>query len=407
MIPRMFIVGLMLLLFASPARAQEPIRLGFLTILTGALASPGKEMENGIRLFLEEHKNTLSGRPIELTVLDSGGSPAGALTKARELAEQRKVHVIIGPLAAFEAYAIAPYVNTQRVPTISPSAAADDLTQRKATQFFVRATSNSSLPTQPFGTYAAKTLGMKRVATIADDFAFGHEVVAGFHKAFEDAGGQVVQKLWPKLGETDQGPYIGQLKKDIDAVFIGFAGVAALRFLKQFEDSGLKGKIRLLANQTAVDEALLRSMGDEAIGVVSASHYSAALDTPANRKFVTAYRKAYGTDPGYYSVGAYTAALFLKQALEKVGGKIEDTEGFLKALRGVAITDAPGGPIRLDKYGNSVHNIYINRVERKEGRLQNTVTHTIEGVSQFWNYPEAEFLKQPVYSRDYPPCRFC
>ncbi|MEK7878812.1 MAG: ABC transporter substrate-binding protein [candidate division NC10 bacterium] len=407
MIHRGVALGLIFLLAASSAAAQEPIRIGFLTILTGALASPGKEMENGIRLFLEEHKNSLGGRPVELTVLDTAGSPAGTLAKARELAEQRKVHVIIGPLAAFEAYAIAPYVNTQRVPTISPSAAADDLTQRKATQFFVRATSTSSLPTQPFGTYAAKTLGYKKVATIADDFAFGHEVVAGFHKAFEDAGGQVVQKLWPKLGTTDQGPYIGQLRKDIDAIFIGFAGVAALRFLKQFEDAGHKGRIPILANQTAVDEALLRNMGDEALGVISTMHYSAALDTPANRKFVAAYRKAFGTDPGYYSVGAYTAGLFLKQALEKVRGKVEDTDGFLKALREVAIADAPGGPIRLDKYGNPAHNIYIRRVERKEGRLQNTVIHTIENVSQFWNYPEAEFLKAPPYSRNHPPCRSC
>ncbi len=407
MICRVIAFGLVLLLAASPAAAQEPIRIGFLTILTGALAAPGKEMENGIRLFLEEHKNSLSGRPAELTVLDTGGSPAGTLAKARELVEQRKVHVIIGPLAAFEAYAIAPYVNTQRVPNVSPSAAADDLTQRKATEFFVRVASTSSQPTQPFGTYAAKTLGYKRIATIADDFAFGHEVVAGFQKAFEDAGGQIVQKLWPKLGTMDQGPFIAQLRRDVDAVFIGFAGVAALRFLKQFEDAGLKGKIPVLANQTAVDEALLRNMGDEAIGVISTMHYSAALDTPANRKFVTAYRKAFGTDPGYYSVGAYTAGLFLKQALEKVRGKVEDTDSFLKALRGVAITDAPGGPIRLDKYGQAVHNIYIRRVERKEGRLQNTVSHTIENVSQFWNYPETEFLKQPPYSRDYPPCRFC
>jgi len=407
MIHRGVAFALLLLLVAVPAASQEPIRIGFLTILTGALASPGKEMENGIRLFLAEHKNTLGGRPVELTVLDSGGNPAGTLAKARELVEQRKVHVIIGPLAAFEAYAIAPYVNAQRVPTISPSAAADDLTQRKATQFFVRATSNSSLPTQPFGTYAATPLGYKKIATIADDFAFGHELVAGFHKAFEDAGGQIVQKLWPPLGTADQGPYIGQLRKDIDAVFIGFAGVAALRFLKQFEEAGLKGKTPVLAAQVAVDEALLRNMGDEAIGVISASHYSAALDTPANRKFVTAYRKAFGTDPGYYSVGAYTAGLFLKQALERVAGKIEDTDTFLKALRTVAIADAPGGPIRLDKYGNPVHNIYIRRVERKEGRLQNTVLHTIESVSQFWNYPEAEFLKQPPYSRNYPPCRFC
>src|SRR5882724_4433294 len=239
----------MLMLVAFPAIAQEPIRIGFLTILTGPLAAPGKEMENGIALFLDEQKQTLGGRPVQLTVLDSGGTPAGTLAKARELVEQRKVHVIIGPLAAFEAYAIAPYVNAQKVPTISPSAAADDLTQRKATQFFVRAASTSSQPTQPFGTYAAKTLGYTKIATIADDFAFGHEVVAGFHQAFEDAGGEIVQKLWPPLGAADQSAYIGRLHRDVDAVFIGFAGVASLRFLKQFEDAGLKGKIPVLANQ--------------------------------------------------------------------------------------------------------------------------------------------------------------
>lgn len=397
------------LCFVAPAAAgaQEPLRVGFLTILTGALAAPGKDMENGIELFVKEHNHTLAGRRIELTVLDSGGQPAGTLSKSRELVEQRKVNVIIGPLAAFEAYAVAPYVNQQKLPTISPSAAADDLTQRKATPYFVRATSTSSQPTQPFGTYAARTLKYKKIATIADDFAFGHEVVAGFQKAFEDAGGQIVQKLWPPLGAPDQGPYITQLKPDVDAVFIGFAGIAALRFLKQFQEAGLKGKIAVLANQTAVDESLLKNMGDEALGVVSTMHYSAALDTAQNRKFVAAYRQAYGSDPGYYSVGAYTAGLFLKQALDKVGGKVEDTDAFLKALRSVFIADAPGGPIRLDKYGQPVHNIYIRRVERRDGRLQNVVVHTIENVTQFWTYPEEQFLKQPPYSRGYPECKHC
>jgi len=406
---RLAVVGALVALFCvGGAEAQEAIRVGFLTCLTGALAQPGKEMQNGIELLLQEHRQMLAGRPIQLTVLDTASNPGVALTKARELVEQRKVHVILGPLAAFEAYAVAPYANTQRVLLISPSAAADDLTQRKATPFFVRATSNSSLPTQPFGTYAAKTLGYRKIATIADDFAFGHEVVAGFQAAFEDAGGQIVQKLWPPLGTTDQGPYISQLRRDVDAVFIGFAGIAALRFLKQYQDAGLHGKIPLLANQTAVDEALLRSMGDEALGVVSTMHYSAALDTPANRKFVAAYRQAFGgNDPGYYSTGAYTAGLFLKQALEKIGGRIEDSEAFRKAVRGVVLTDAPGGPIRLDNYGNPVHNIYIRRVERKDGRLQNTVIHTIENVSQFWTHSEAEFLKAPPYSRTQPPCRHC
>src|SRR5438046_5320056 len=277
MIVRALALSALSVLAAAPATAQEPIRVGFVTILTGPLAAPGKEMENGIELFLQQAKHTLAGRRVEPMVVDSGGQPAGTLARTRELVEQRKVHVIIGPLAAFEAYAIAPYVNAQRVPTISPSAAADDLTQRKATQFFVRASSSSSQPTQPFGTYAAKTLGYRKTAPIAADFAFGHEVVAGFHQAFEDAGGEIVQKLWPPLGTADQAPYIGQLRRDIDAVFIGFAGVAALRFLKQFENAGLRGTIPLLANQTATDEALLRNMGDETVGDVSAMNYSAAL----------------------------------------------------------------------------------------------------------------------------------
>src|SRR5574341_1367805 len=139
-----YLLALALVLVApAAALAQEPIRVGFLTILTGALAAPGKDMENGIELFMKEQGNTLAGRRVELSVLDSGGQPAGTLAKSRELVEQQRVNVIIGPLAAFEAYAIAPYVNERKVPTISPSAAADDLTQRKATRYFVRATSTS------------------------------------------------------------------------------------------------------------------------------------------------------------------------------------------------------------------------------------------------------------------------
>src|SRR5438093_13346097 len=172
MIVRALALSALSVLAAAPATAQEGIRVGFVTILTGPLAAPGKEMENGIELFLQQQKRTLAGRRVELTVVDSGGQPAGTLARARELVEQRRVHVVLGPLAAFEAYALAPYVNAQRIPTISPSAAADDLTQRKATQFFVRATSTSSQPTMPFGVYAAKTLGYRKIATIADDFAF-------------------------------------------------------------------------------------------------------------------------------------------------------------------------------------------------------------------------------------------
>jgi len=404
----MFAAALLIGVMADQAQAaQEPIRLGFLTTKTGPLAAPGKEMENGIVLFLEEHNYTLAGRKVELTSQDTATQPPVTLTKTRELVERTKAHIIIGPLAAFEAYAIIQYVNDNKVPLISPSAAADDLTQRKATPYFVRAASTSSQPMHPFGTYAAKTLGYKRIATIADDFAFGHELVAGFHRTFEDAGCQVVQKLWPPLGTVDFGPYMGQLKKDVDAIFAGFAGIGGVRFAKAFQEYGLKGKVPYLAGQVAVDEALLRNMGDEAVGVISAAHYTAALAIPANQKFAQAYRPKFGQDPGYYPEGAYTAGLMLKQALEKVGGKIEDREAFLRALRGVTLAETPAGPVRLDKYGQPVHNIYIRKVERKDGRLQNIVIHTFENVNQFYTYNEADYLKAPPYSRENPPCKHC
>jgi branched-chain amino acid transport system substrate-binding protein len=288
-----------------------------------------------------------------------------------------------------------------------PVVSADDLTQRKPARWVVRTGWTSSQPNQPFGEWVAKNLGYKKVVTVAMDYSFGWEQVAGFQRAFEESGGQVIQKLWPPLGTTDFAPYLAQIRRDTDAVFAVMVAASSLRFPKQYQDAGLKARFPLIGGGTTFDEFVLPSLGDEAIGGISPLIYSAALDTPANRKFTAAYRKAFGTDPGYYSVGAYTAGLFLKQALEKVRGKVEDTDSFLQAVRGVTIGDAPGGPIRLDKHGQAVHNIYIRRVERKEGRLQNTVIHTIEGVSQFWNYPEAEFLKQPAYSRDFPACRFC
>src|SRR5919206_174256 len=230
------------------------------------------------------------------------------------------------PLTALAALALLGF-------TANDSAAAEDLTQRRPNPWFVRAVATSAQPTHALGDYAAKTLKMKRIAIIADDFAFGHELSAGFQRTFEDAGGKIVQKLWPPLNVADYGSYIAQIKGDVDAVFAGFAGANGLRFLKQYAEYGMQGKTPVLGAMTTVDEGVLKNMGDEALGVVSAGWYSAALDTPANRKFVEAVRAAYGADPGYYTAGAYTAAMFLDLALQKVNGKIENKDAFMKALR--------------------------------------------------------------------------
>lgn len=391
---------------ATQAAGKDPIRLGFLTIHSGALAAGGRQMEEGLRTFLKERNDTIAGRKVELFVADTAGQPAITKSKARELVEKDKVQVIIGPLAAFEALAINDYIEKVQVPIISPSAAAEDLTQRKPNPWFVRAVGTSAQPTQPLGAYAAKVLHYKRVATIADDFAFGYESTAGFQRTFEQNGGKVVQKLWAPLNVADYGTYISEIDPSVDAVVINFAGSNSVRFLKQYSAYGMKGKIPVISGMIAMDEGILKKMGNEALGIVSAGWYAATLDNPANRRFVKEMNDQYKEDPGYYSIGAYGACLMLEQALKTVHGNIEDKTAFMDALRHVHLTDDPRGDVKLDAYGNPIMNVYIRKVERKNGKLVNTIIKTYPAVSQFWTYDPQEFLKNPVYSRNYPPAKY-
>jgi branched-chain amino acid transport system substrate-binding protein len=382
----------------------EPIRIGFLTVRTGPLAAGGKQMEQGIQLFLKERDNTIAGRKVELIIADTGGNPAGAKTKTQELVERDKVHVIIGPLAAFEALAIDDYIRATRTPTVSCSAAAEDLTQRKPNPWFVRSAASSGQPNHALGEYAAKDLGYKRVAIIADDFAYGHETAAAFQRVFEDNGGRVVQRLFTPLNAPDYGSYLAQIKTNVDAVYAGFAGANGFRFLRQYREYGLKKPV--LGSMTTADEGIMKQMGDEAIGVVTGGWYAAGIGTPENKRFVAAVNKEYGADPGYYTLGAYSAGVLVEAAAKAVKGRVEDKDAFMKALRNPGTVHDPRGAWHLDEYGNPVMPIYIRKVERHDGKLVNVVLKTYPNVSQFWKYPPKEFLANPVYSRDYPPAKY-
>jgi branched-chain amino acid transport system substrate-binding protein len=387
---------------------QGPIRIGFVTDLTGPAAQAAKDMVNGITLYLDEIGSQMAGRKIELIVEDSQGRPDVALTKLRKIVEHDRVHIVAGVLFGHIGYAMAPKVEEYRVPALFTVTAADDLTQRLKYRWVIRTGWASSQPSHPFGEYAAKTLGYKKVAVIASDYAFGWEVVGGFQRTFEEAGGQVIQKLWAPLGVMDLAPYIAKLRRDANAVLTMVAGASTIQFMKQYDEAGLRGKIPLIGGGPAVDESLLPSMGDEAIGVISPLIYSGALDTPANRRFAKEYRTRFGKVPSYFAETNYTSGRWINEAVRALGGQVEDREKLLAALRKVEIPDAPRGPIKLDGYGNPIQNVYFRRVERnRDGELQNTVIVTIPAVSQFWKYNPEEFLRQPVYSRDVPACRYC
>jgi branched-chain amino acid transport system substrate-binding protein len=387
-----------------PAIAQgAPFKIGLLTVKTGPLAQGGIQMEQGIQTFLKEKASTLAGRKVELLVADTGGNPAGARTKAQEVIERDKVNVILGPLAAFELLAITDYVRDNATPLIS-LAAAEDVTQRRANPFVIRPSATSAQCCHVMGDYAAKELKYKRAATFSEDFAFGYEQMAGFQRVFEDNGGKVVKKLWPPLVTPDYTPFIAQIG-NVDCVFNGLAGSNPVKFMRSYADLGLKAKIPLLAGWTAMDDALLRTLGDEAVGVVSAAYYSADSGSESNKRFVAAMQKDYNVLPGGYSAGMYVAGQCVEAAIQALGGKADDRKALAEALHKVSLTDTPRGPVKFDQYGNVVGDVFIRRCERKGGQLVNTVVKTYPNVGQFWTYNEKEFLANPVYARDYPPAR--
>jgi branched-chain amino acid transport system substrate-binding protein len=386
------------------ARAQgAPLKVGLMTVKTGPLAQGGIQMEQGIATFLKEKNGAFGSRKVELLVADTGGNPAGAKTKAQELLERDKVDVILGPLAAFELLAITDYVRERQTPMLS-LAAAEDVTQRKVNPWVIRPAASSGQCSHVMADYAAKEMGLKRMATISEDFAFGHEQCAAFQRVFEDTGGKIVKKLWPPLVTPDYTPYIAQIG-DVDGVFNGFAGSNPVKFMRSYADLGLKAKIPLTAGWTALDDALLKSVGDEAVGVISATYYTADHDSPSNKRFVAAMAKDYGVLPGAYSAAMYVAGQCVEAALGKTGGKSDDKKALSDALHGLSLEDTPRGPVSFDEGGNVVGSVFVRRCERKGGSLVNTTIKTYPKVSQFWTYPPAEFLKQPVYSRDYPPAK--
>jgi branched-chain amino acid transport system substrate-binding protein len=378
-----------------------PIKIGLLTVKTGPLAQGGIQMEQGILVFLKERNYSLAGRKVEFLSADTGGNPAGAKTKAQELVERDHVDVILGPLAAFELLAITDYIAQAKTPLMS-LAAAEDVTQRRPNPYYLRASATSAQAMHPMADYAAKELKLKRIITVSEDFAFGYEQMGGFQQTFEDNGGKIIKKLWPPIVTPDYTPYLAQIS-DCDGVCQGFAGSNPLRFMKQYANFGLK--LPVVAGETAGDDALLRSFGDEAVGLYSCCPYTLDLDTDSNKRFIAAMQKEYGVDPGFYAAGLYVNGQVVEAGLKAAGGNTEDKDALMKALKSVSLAETPRGPIKFDHLGNVIGDFYVRHCEKSGGKLINKTVKTYKDVSQFWTYDEKKFLAQPVYSRDFPPLK--
>jgi branched-chain amino acid transport system substrate-binding protein len=387
------------------ARAQAgPIKIGLLAPLTGVVASGGKEMVEGVQFYLDQVKGEMGGRKVELVIEDDASNPDTALQKARRLVEQGNCHMLIGNLLANTGLAVANYVKGTGTPYFIPIIAADDLTQRQRIKNVIRVAGYSASEfTHPLGDWALKQ-GYKKIATISQDYTFGHEQCGGLAQVFTEGGGEIVQQFWHPLNTADFSPYLGQIADlKVDAIFAMETGADATRFIQQYSSFGLKAKTPLLAAMNGTDQSVIRTLGEECEGIMSPAHFAEGSDNPVTQKFAREYEAKYGKIPSLYGFSMYSGMMWIDAALKKMGGKVEDREAFIDTILKTELDGSPlGKAVKLDAYGNPIYDVYIRKVvKRGDGKFWNVPVTTYPNVSQFWTYDPETYLKQPPYSRTF------
>lgn len=385
---------------AARAGAQAPaaagaVRIGVLAPITGPFASFARDIIDGAQFYSDEVGGQIGGRKIEFVVEDYQVRPDVALTKIRKLVERDRVHAVVGIVLSAAALAVKDYVNAQKVPLVISGFSTAEVLTTTPNPYIFRLTFTASQVGAPIAQWTYRTLKARRAAIIASDSVGPIENIVAWARAFEEAGGKVVQEVYAPLGTADFAPYIAQIRRDIDVLGVQTVGADGVRFVKQFQEYGLKGKIPLVdASVGFSDLSLLPASGEAAVGGYNSQPYQYTLDTPRNRKFAQAFRARYGRDPGAPAAFTYTAVAAIDQAAKAIGGHVEDSARLVDALTRMDL-EAPQGRVRFDRFHNVVTDIHISRIDRVGGQIVPVVIETVRGVDQFLGQDPAEYLKKP------------
>ena len=383
--------------FATVSTAQtpaaSPIKIGFLFVENGPMAQLGSDLRDGFKMYWDEVGNQAAGRPVQVIYeSENTTKPDESLTKARKLVERDNVDILSGITNTPTAYALRPYLIEKKIPTLVLLAGADGLTQDAKSEYIFRSGFTNSQSSPPLAQWAYKQ-GYRKIVILATDYGAGIENIGGFARAFQNLGGQIIQEMYPPFG-SDFAAYITKIRRDADAVAVTFFGADAVRFVKQYDEYGLKDKIPLIAKGGLTDESLLAQEGDAALGIVSAFHWSAALNTPENVKFEKDFVAKFKRPASFSAESGYAGAQILHRAIDAIKGNVENKEDLLAALRKTNI-QAPRGNIKFDSYQNSVHSVYMLKVEKNGSQYENTVTDAFPGTSQFGSLTPEAYLAQP------------
>ena len=361
---------------------EKVVRVGVIGEFSGVFSIYGQQSRRAIELFMKEHGDTVAGHKVEVIYRDTtGANPEISRRAAQELVTRDRVQFLAGFGLTPNALAAAPVATKTETPMIIMNAAATAFVPTRS-PYIVRFSLSQPQVTKPLAAWAARN-GIKSVYVMVPDYAPGIDTEKYFSAAFTAAGGKIVGSVKTPISNVEYAP---SLQRAADAqpdaiLFMSPSGDQGLQFLKAFRERGLDKRMKVLSTGELTDEIVLDTFGDEALGLVTSMHYSMAHDSPENRAYVAAWQKAYGADarPNWYATGAWDGMAAIYHVIRELKGKI-DAEPVLKVLKGYQ-AQSPRGPIRIDDNRDVVQNIYIRRVERVGGKLQNVEFETFENVA--------------------------
>jgi len=369
---------------ALPALAQDnTFKIGLILPMTGQQASTGRQIEAAARLYMAQNGDTVAGKKIQLIIKDDTSLPDATRRLAQELVVNDKVNVLAGFGITPSALATAPIATQSKTPLVVMAAATSSITE--ASPYIVRTSFTLPQVSVALADWAPKN-GIKKVVTLVSDYGPGIDAEKFFKDRLTFNGGQVTEALRVPMRNPDFAPFLQKVRDSKpDALFVFVPSGAGAAVMKQFLERGMdKAGIKLIGTGDVTDDDQLNDMGDGALGVVTSHHYSAAHPSAANKKFVEAFSKANkGLRPNFMAVGGYDGMRVIYEALRaaKTTGKAMPTgDALLTAMKG-QIFESPRGPIFIDAQTRDVvQNVYLRKVEKKEGQLYNVEFDVIKDV---------------------------
>jgi len=365
------IAGLGAAFWAAETKAAEPIKIGMVMAYSGQFADPSSQMDDGVKLYMKLHGDTVAGRKIEIIRKDSGGiNPPLAKRLSQELIVRDKVDLLAGYTTSPNGFAAADVSKEAKKFMVIMLAATSAIITHSP--YLARASFTIPQQVGTLGQWAAKS-GIKRAYVMTTDYAPGHDAESAFTSSFKAGGGEVVGSVRIPVANPDFSAYV-QRAKDLDpeSIFVFIpGGTQPAALAKALAERGIDtSKVKILTTGEMVDEKPLASMGDAALGIISGWHYDISHDSSMNKEFVKAYVDMFHRNPDFFAVGGYDGMRVIYEALKKTNGNT-DAQALTEAAKGMS-WESPRGPMSLDSVtGDVVQTVYIRRVEKVKGELTN------------------------------------